>query len=570
MRRSRLAALTALAAMFAGEPATSAQTVLADTGDARLIVKEQMEGGVPFGFLPLLVTTENSGEAAVAWRLVVTNGLGSATGSATLVVQAPQGRRERVVLAPESCLAGVSPYAGRSAVHVHAEGPGAESWHIGGARPRDGVVRFASMPASASRLVRRVAGTSGDAPVVLVVDPTWRGVDWRFFSGVTLFVADLAAFEAAPEEYRRAARAWAATGGTVRLIADNRPTSRTPLGAGAIEVAGADLFGGDTASVMWTFAVQVSLANVAWDPAGGSDPINRDTFYLSARAAQPEHYLLQDFASSLEPVRMRPGVWIGCLIAFAVVIGPLNLFLLAPASRRHRLFWTTPLLALGTTVALVSVMLVGEGFGGTGKRRTLVSFVESEGLAVIDQEQVVRTAVLLGRAFTLAEDAAFALVAGDDDYRDVQRAGTVVSGDAFRSRSRQAHILRQVVPSRARVEVVATAADGAPIVVSTVPAVLRDFHGVDGAGVAWGADEVRPGERTTLQPAAARPPPLATAQRGLVQSVAAALVHNAEPRWWARASAVDGLAPVRTLAGIDWVTDEVHVTGRLAGGASVP
>jgi amino acid transporter len=92
------------------------------------------------------------------------------------------------------------------------------------------------------------------------------------------------------------------------------------------------------------------------------------------------------------------------ITAFAAIVGPLNLYWLAGGARRHRLFWTTPLISLAASLLLVVVILLQDGFGGVGKRVLLTYILPGEKKAVVLQEQVTRTGVLLGREFDVQED----------------------------------------------------------------------------------------------------------------------------------------------------------------------
>src|SRR5205085_2062238 len=125
-----------------------------------------------------------------------------------------------------------------------------------------------------------------------------------------------------------------------------------------------------------------------------------------------------------------------------------NLFLLAPPGKRHRLFFTTPLLSVLGAVAVAGAIVFQDGFGGDGARRALVVFVPGENEAAIFQEQATHTGFLMRREFPLEDGLLCAVIPTEEALlinpttpaqfvRDKGRA----TGDWFRNRARQAHLL---------------------------------------------------------------------------------------------------------------------------------
>jgi hypothetical protein len=71
------------------------------------------------------------------------------------------------------------------------------------------------------------------------------------------------------------------------------------------------------------------------------------------------------------PQDFNYGVFIAVLILFGILVGPINLFLLAKSGQRHRLFITTPLISLGASVLLVGIIIFQDGFGGNRQRKQI-------------------------------------------------------------------------------------------------------------------------------------------------------------------------------------------------------
>jgi hypothetical protein len=91
------------------------------------------------------------------------------------------------------------------------------------------------------------------------------------------------------------------------------------------------------------------------------------------------------------------------LVIFGVLVGPVNLFVLAPAGKRHKLFITTPLLSIGASIVMVGLILIQDGTGGTGRRFIAINLQPDEAAAYVTQEQISRTGVLFGTGFEMKQ-----------------------------------------------------------------------------------------------------------------------------------------------------------------------
>jgi hypothetical protein len=296
---------------------------------------------------------------------------------------------------------------------------------------------------------------------------------------------------------------------------------------------------------------------------------------LGGNVGHPDRDQLQvPEGSDLSIGALRPEsgtVWLGFfLVGFGVLVGPLNLFVFAPAKKRHRLFFTTPLISLGAVAVLVLAIFVQDGLGGDGWRRAVVIFVPGDNQAAVIQEQSARTGFLTRRSFALADDAALAVLPIDFATNpnrlytmlDLGRANDRASGGWFRSRERQAHVLQRLVPTRGRVERVGVSSDGAPIIESSIGTALHDFVWVDQTGTVWNAPEVPAGRRVTLTRGgtwiASRPLGGTDRFGGLLRAAA-----PQQPGHWGARSGAGELAPIETLSAIRWRESEVIMTGML-------
>lgn len=187
------------------------------------------------------------------------------------------------------------------------------------------------------------------------------------------------------------------------------------------------------------------------------------------------------------------------LIAFGIVVGPINLFVLAKPGRRHRLFITTPIISLIASLLIMALILLSDGIGGSGRRVLLAALepaAEEKRLYVV-QEQISRGGVLLGTGFRIGEPVFLSvamLPASSWNRFDTSSTevgsfileGATYRGDWFQSRSEQAHHLQAVRPTRSRVEQQAPASgDEPPKLFSSLEFTLEEFFYRDHDGRVW-------------------------------------------------------------------------------------
>jgi hypothetical protein len=233
----------------------------------------------------------------------------------------------------------------------------------------------------------------------------------------------------------------------------------------------------------------------------------------------PHASLLGDYAGNwplhkkLAEKNFNSVFFILILLAFGVLVGPVNLFVFAKAGKRHKLFITTPIISLGCSALLIIIIMFQDGFGGRGHRVLLMEIQPEENKAYIFQEQAARTGVLLGSSFETSEPTMITPVAlassrwsrvvvnseSPSTYSAEHGSdGLSVSGDWFQSRSIHGHLLKTVRPTRGRIELSPKA--GAPTLTSTFDFNLGTifYHAADGSW--WQAEALQKGNSVTLSP----------------------------------------------------------------------
>ncbi len=406
------------------------------------------------------------------------------------------------------------------------------------------------------------------APNLSPVDPRQLPADWRVWSSFAAVILKSDEYNELDAGRRAALRGWVGLGGRLWLSPSAPGRERVEqVGAGFIATPAEPLAfsreGGATDQAtadLWVGKIQVY----------GGTPGLPDRGALSL-----EKSLIGE--SVQDPATAN--TWLAIfLIGFAIVVGPVNLFVFAPVSKRHRLFVTTPVIALAAAVVLMVTILTQDGLGGTGMRRALVVLLPGENEAAVFQEQASRTGFLARRTFALDDETQMTALEIDapDPRMNFNAAGTELartdgraSGDWFRSRERQAQLLQRLVPTRGRVERVGTAPGGAPIVQSSLGTTLQSFTCVDAAGALWTAPELPPGKRVTLAPGGTWIGATVLGGSHRLTEVLDAAAPQAPGRWGAHGGASD-LAPIATLDSVRWTDAGVVYTGILEGGEAKP
>ena len=251
-----------------------------------------------------------------------------------------------------------------------------------------------------------------------------------------------------------------------------------------------------------------------------------------------------------------------CMLAFAAVIGPVNLFFLAASHRRARLFWTTPAISVGASAVLFVVIVFQDGFGGTGLRNAVICLQPERKKAVVVQEQIARTVVMTKSVFQVRESALISPLApsefGKGQINQYTVAGNEFRGDWFRSRSLQAQWVQAIVPTRAEITVM-KGEGGAPAIISSIDAVLKEFYYTDAQGQLWVGRNVATGTRTTLGVPKELPNILGDEASDALRDALGEATAPAPGRFYATAEDPKLLVP--TLTSIRWQRKPITIIG---------
>jgi len=324
--------------------------------------------------------------------------------------------------------------------------------------------------------------------------------DWRAYAGLDALLLSVEESKRISPGVSLALQQWIQSGGRMLILNpgdEGTPDSVERLGLGSREVI--NVGSGYSGVTLARLGFQESVSDQNQTLTAGRGYANRSW----------------SLGQELGSRSMHSSLLILALIVFAILVGPINLFVWANRTRRHRLFVTTPVISIGASLILVVIIILQDGFGGDGARAIAIDVGAPDSTsASIVQEQFSRTGILLSSGFTLDDNSMMVPVSppttdynradsksytGDFSYSaETTDEGWKISGEWFSSRSEQAQVIRSVIPSRERLELIGSTG-GAPRLSSTFAYPLKDVYYCDSGGEIWTATAIDPGETVTLE-----------------------------------------------------------------------
>ena len=328
--------------------------------------------------------------------------------------------------------------------------------------------------------------------------PAQLPADWRAYLGLDGLALTPEEWNALQPGVRTAIRYWVMLGGVLDLY-HNGPVPAGILQEFKAESVGKDRFGlgsGFVRPVVWSGTILgdndltwfQSSADVGMRQVTARDALGRGNA-AKPGAGLPQALGVRNFAA------WQVGV---ILLIFGILVGPVNLFYLAAPGRRHRLFVTTPIIALGASVVLIVVIFMQDGAGGRGQRAALMEIHPDDNITAVRQYQFSRTGVLFGGGFVMEEPAVLTplvleasrwtrLKPGNSREAEGQRFSVPESqayaGAWFQSRSEQAQLVETLRPGRGRVEL--QPGSNPPVLTSSLTGSLEKVFYLDPAGQWW-------------------------------------------------------------------------------------
>jgi hypothetical protein len=359
-------------------------------------------------------------------------------------------------------------------------------------------------------------------------DPAQLSADWRAYSGLDVLAMSSDEWAVLQSGVKSAVLQWVKLGGSLNIYSKAGGQGLTTLNipvqgrAGQGPGYGGDAYAlgnGRVCDIQWDgIELDAGVATDYQPATSGGLPagVRRQEYGSALSSYEPE---TRNSRSSPTPTPLVAALgeknfaaWqVGVILfIFGIVVGPVNLFYFAGRGRRHRLFFTTPVISLAAAALLLLVIFFQDGTGGRGSRASLVYLDAGENAAFIHQMQVSRTGVLFGSAFTL-EDAAVLNMAllpesrwtrlkggshhGYYGYSSSSRSEPQrysiqeknCGGDWFQSRSEQAQFVDAVQSTRGRIDL--KPGSNPPAITSTIPATLERVCYLDDSGKYWGSSD---------------------------------------------------------------------------------
>ena len=395
-------------------------------------------------------------------------------------------------------------------------------------------------------------------------DPKQLPDDWKAYSGFDSIMLTDEDWSEVPPGPRNAIISWLRLGGHIVVFSQSSPTlaalgipDDSSFGEAVVKPipAGLKLNPKSTVDLATTKRAAKTRLNSVTSDFDGSWPL-QDTF-----GEKSFNYVL----------------FILILLAFGILVGPVNLFVFAKSGRRHRLFITTPIISVATSLILIALIILQDGFGGDGTRLVLME-VRPDGkqnAAFIQQEQFSRTGVMTSPSFTVDSSALMVPVpiassrwsrftSGYDaaGAYDIQPSDgkLYASGGWFQSRSEQGQLITAVVPTRGRIEATAEP----DTLISTFDFPIKTLLYKDTYGQWHRADDIVKGKRiklSTIDPTMALP--ILTKSRMQFTERNRSFLHRVEDRTDHFIAFTDEAPGIETHSGIDWKTKTV-ITGPIA------
>lgn len=335
--------------------------------------------------------------------------------------------------------------------------------------------------------------------------------DWRAYVGYDILMLTSTDWETVSPGAKTAILKWNRLGGRLILYATTASASLSSLGIQSEnQVARSSLRTWGEIEMLDLPAKNLLDASDTIRLVKGGELEPRASIFGNALSASwPLQYAFGE--RSFNPV-----LFILILVAFGIIVGPVNLFVFAKSGQRHRLFITTPIISLTASALLLLIIVFQDGFGGKGHRLALIEIQPAENTAYIQQQQIARTGVLLKTSFETKDHAIVAPVALDESRwaRITQRNGggesryrissgekntQGLSGDWYKSRSEYGHLITSVQATRGRLELLSP--NGPPTITSTFDFPLKKIYYRDSNGGIWqNTDTLASGRKTQLSP----------------------------------------------------------------------
>ncbi|MEM7516767.1 MAG: hypothetical protein AAF368_07565, partial [Planctomycetota bacterium] len=372
---------------------------------------------------------------------------------------------------------------------------------------------------SMTRLNKAAEDSLSDQRFGEIFEPEFLPEDWIAYSAQDVLLIDLESWEGLTAAQRRAITEWVRMGGVLNVY--KKANLSADLDVGELGFEGGVLVGKSNRTGTVRDTLRLSLGTVslkAWDGKEvRSDLVKRlDSTKARSDLLGDDYDESWDLADQFGTREFNSALIFFLLITFAIIVAPVNLFYLAKPGKRHRLFFTTPIISVAACLIIVLLILLGDGVGGKGRRLVFADLQphKDEMRLYLSQEQISRTGVMMNPGFEtetplaidpaqLRQSAFSALNRETQRTAEFRYLARTYGGGFFQSRAEQGFDLRAAMPSRARIELRRPArGENPPELTSNLPTAIRAVHFRDASGTIWKSPDdvtIPPGDPIPLE-----------------------------------------------------------------------
>lgn len=438
------------------------------------------------------------------------------------------------------------------------------------------------------------------------IDPKLAPEDWRAYITFDSVYFSEDSWDDLPPGARRAILDWVSAGGQLRLLVGDDPLTKSlsdiPDGqrtrhAGIGHVT---LFNGDDKALRKQINHETTFTrtrngkehketriaafdqgydaffNFRYNPArvssfdigSGANPSSSEKMAELLRKANEDSGLFED---SIDIDGANFTLIILSVIAFGVIVGPVNFFVFAKGRNRWRVFITIPAISLIFCVLIVGSIILSDGFGGDGRTSRIVVIDPVRKSKAYLQDELSVTGILMNGDFTIPATGTYQHIGsklpetGMKASGTFDQSGTRYSGDYFESRRLQHNRLVDVTPSREAI--ILQGQPDAPELVSNLQASCDVVFFRDDEGKYWKAEGLGVGRTVKAKPSDIHEFSNwwgQRKQRGGMGSIFASIPELGARKSWfyADAQPVQDAYP-ESLKSINWQNHQTIITGPL-------
>lgn len=510
-----------LLSIFSQAQHTFTDTIYDTDTESSLKITSPFSGVPPRGYYPLSIEIENLSDLPVQWNFKVSSHDGymysidrsNRLSSDYSFTCPPKEVGRYKLLVPLVTVLDYDRYQNNANISINARGVGIREQF----QPRLETSIHRTMPSvMMSERLHRQNGSSLSSEFTTMIAkksgkkmdfatyflPTDMTPDWRAYTGFDVIMCSPEDWGEMNASVQRALLEWLRMGGELVVFQHGKEVSLESLGIPSVGAHGWGTVSRREMEKSYKVKSKPFINFIKGREKANMDLINN---------YQSNWPLKKDFGVR----RSNLAVLIIILLIFAILVGPVNLFIFAKEGRRHRLFFTTPIISLATTLLLFIVIYVKDGVGGNGSSLSLVE-IDSKNKALIGaQEQICRTGMLLKSRFTLDTPATIdPLVLHRDNFWARVRKGntggkcsyraelttpsqTSFEGDWYLSRTETAHLIHYKKPFRQGIEIMER--EGAYYALSSLDTPLEVLFYISPDGKYLSAENLKQGKEVKLK-----------------------------------------------------------------------